>query len=244
MGSHISTTIKLGAITVTLGALAACGPKSTPPPPPAPPPPPIVVIPPRPLPPLGASALLAVPTIGADGVRQTINARVSPIQTQWNLRSAFNVAALNCLRPEHAEILTSYKAFLKTHKTALAKINKTVDAEFRQKHGAAFIRPREAYMTQVYNYFAFPPTLSSFCDAALVMAQEAKTLKSADLATFSSRNLTALDGVYERFFKSYEQYRADAAAWDARYAPARPVTPVITTTAAPPATGTSSTVTR
>ncbi|MBS0477160.1 MAG: hypothetical protein JSR28_18675 [Proteobacteria bacterium] len=232
MGSHISRIIKVGVIAAALGSLASCGPKSTPPPPPPPPSPPVVVIPPRPLPPLGASALLAVPLVGADGVRQTINAHISPIQTQWNLRSAFNVAALNCLRPEHAEILTAYKAYLKTQRIALAKVNKNVDGEFRQKYGTAFVHPREVYMTQVYNYYAFPPVLPRFCDAALVMAREVSGLKSADLPAFSARNLVQLDAVYEKFFKSYEQYRADAAAWDAKYAPVvapvAPATPVAT----------------
>jgi hypothetical protein len=41
------------------------------------------------------------------------------------------------------------------------------------KYGAKdYIRTRETYMTQVYNYFAYPPTLTHFCDAALVMSRE------------------------------------------------------------------------
>jgi len=218
MGSQNRIIVKVGVAVAALSALASCGPQSAPPPPPPPPPPPVVYIPPRPLPPLGASAALAVPAVGLNGVRQTVNAGISPTQATWNVRSAFNVAALNCQRPEHAEILTAYKAFLKAHKTGLAKINHAVDGEFRKKFGAAFIRPREAYMTQVYNYYAFPPTVSRFCDAALLMARESQSLKSAELNAFSARNLAMLDTVFENFFRSYEQYRADAAAWDAKYA--------------------------
>ena len=209
-----------GLVLAGAAAIAACGPKSTPPPPPPPPPPPAVVyIPPRPLPPLGAAAGFAVPPIGANGLRQTINVGISPAQTVWNLRSAYNVAALNCQKPEHADILVGYRKFLTVHKKGLNTANRTVDAEFKKRHGTGWIRPREAYMTQVYNYYAFPPTLNKFCDAALVMARESMTVKPAELNAFSSRSLTQIDTVFEGFFQSYEQYRADAAAWDEKYAP-------------------------
>lgn len=221
MGLQMRNLAGFGLVLAGAAALAACGPKSTPPPPPPPAPaaPMIVYIPPRPLPPLGASAGVAVPPIGANGLRQTINTGISPAQTVWNLRSAYNVAALNCLKPEHADILVGYKKFLTVHKKGLTAANRTVDAEFRKRHGTSWIRPREAYMTQVYNHYAFPPTIAKFCDAALVMARESMTLKPAELAAFSQRNLPRLDTVFEGFYQSYEQYRADAAAWDAKYAP-------------------------
>ncbi len=230
MGSQIRQTILVGGVTVLIGALAACGPKSTPPPPPPPPPLPVAYIPPRPQPPLGAAPTATVPPLGPDGVRQTINAHVTPPQAVWNLRSAFNVAALDCQRPEHGDILAAYKLFLKNHKNSLVAANKGVDSDFRNRYGAAFVRPREAYMTQVYNYYAFPPTLAHFCDAALVMARESRSTKPAELTAFSARNLAMLDTVFEGFYRSYDQYRADAAAWDARYSPTRPTAGAATNT--------------
>ncbi|MBN8502119.1 MAG: hypothetical protein J0M19_13340 [Sphingomonadales bacterium] len=230
MGWQFRRNVLTVVTVATLGVLSACGPKSTPPPPPPPPPapPPVVYIPPRPLPPLGAAASLVVPPVGVDGTRRTVNTGITPAQTLWNFRSAYNVAALNCMKPEHADILVGYKKFLVTHKKALTTANKTVDSEFRKRHGTAFVRPREAYMTQVYNFYAFPPTVARFCDAALIMARESMTVKPADLQPFSVRSLAMLDGVFETFYKSYDQYRADAAAWDAKYAPAAtaPVAPV------------------
>lgn len=197
-----------------LAVLSACATKQAPPPPP---PPPLVVIPPRPLPPLGASPALVPPPVGLDGTRQTVNTGISTAQITWNLRSAFNVAALNCLRPQHASILTSYRAFLKTHERKLNSVNRTVDREFKDRFGTGFVRPREAFMTQVYNYFALPPTLPAFCDAALSMAVEAQTVKSADLDAFAARTLPALDAVFVDFFRQYDAYRVDLAAWEARY---------------------------
>lgn len=212
-----------GAALVGLAAVAGCGPKE---PPVSAPPPVVVVIPPQPRPPLGASNNLVVPPRDALGNRQTVNVGISNAQTLWNLRSAYNVAALNCMRPEHAQIVVNYRAFLKAHAKALAAANRTVDTEFKAKHGPRFIPPREAYMTQVYNYFALPPTLPAFCDAALAMSTEGMTLASKDLDSFAMRRLPTLEQVFLDFYNSYDQYRSDLAAWQARYAP-QTVTPAV-----------------
>lgn len=197
-----------------LAALAACSQKA--PLPPAPPPP-VVVVPPQPQPPSGASTNLAVPPVDAFGVRRTVNAGISSAQTTWNLRSAYNVAALNCLQPQHAQIVVNYRTFLKANAKRLTAVNKTVDDEFKARFGPRFIAPREAYMTQVYNYFALPPTLPAFCDAALAMSNEAASVTPAQLDAFAARSLPALEGVFLQFYRSYEQYRDDLSAWQAKY---------------------------
>lgn len=206
------------ALIAGTSVLAACAAKAPPPPPP-PPPPPVVVIPPKPRPPVGAPENLVVPPLDAIGARMTVNHGISPAQAVWNLRSAYNVAALNCLKPQHAAILTGYRAFLKSHARTLTRTNRTVDSEFRAKHGAGFIRPREAYMTQVYNYYALPPTQPAFCDAALAMSIEAQGVKSADLPAFAARAVVTLDQVFEGFFRDYDRYLGELAAWEAKYAP-------------------------
>jgi len=195
--------------------LAACGPKA--PPVIAPPPPKLIVIPPQPMPPRGASPNLIPPPMDAMGVRHTVNADITPAQITWNLRSAYNVAALNCLDPKHGQIVVNYRAYLKTHAKKLTAVNKAVDQEFKTRAGARYIPVRETYNTQVYNYFALPPTLSSFCDAALAMSNEAATVKSADLDGFAARALPSLEQVFLRFYTSYDQYRVDLTAWQAKY---------------------------
>lgn len=221
MTTTVRQKILLGGVIALLGAVNACAPVAAPPAPlpPPPPPPPVVVIPPRPSPPLGASPNSVIPPVGLNGVRQTVNAGASQAQVTWNIRAAFNVAALNCLKPQHAEILSAYKAYLKTHAKGLAAANKAVDGEFRAKHGAAFIKPREAYMTQVYNFWAFPPTVNNFCDAALLMARDSLIVKPADLNAWSALQMVQLEAVFEQFYRAYEQYRTDAVLWDARYQP-------------------------
>ena len=237
MGSQFHKIIFGMALLLAASELAAKPKKQQPPPPPPPPPPPVVVyIPPRPTPPLGASPLFKVPAVAPGGVHQSINTGIGPMQTVWNFRSAYNVAALNCQNAEHNDVLVGYKRFLKAHKLALGKANRAVDADFRKRYGAAYIRPREAYMTQVYNYYAFPPTLHNFCDAALLMARESMTLKPAELNAFAARYLPQFDMLFENFYRSYDQYRADAAAWDARYAPVVVQAPTPTVLPAPTTT--------
>jgi len=204
------------ASAAALAMLSACGPKTAPV---ASAPPPRITVPPQPMPPMGASPNLQVPAMGLNRVRQTVNASISPTQATWNLRSAYNVAALNCQSAKHAAILPNYRAFLLAHAKTLTALNKKVDQEFKARYGTTFVRSREAYMTQVYNFYALPPTLPGFCDAALTMSEEAASVKSTELDAFAARSLPALDRVFENFYLSYEQYRTDLSGWQARYTP-------------------------
>lgn len=252
----------IGAFTLVLGACAA---KQAEAPPPAAP---QVVIPPRPRPPLGAQANLVAPPADAFGNRRTINTGITPAQTLWNLRSAYNVAALDCMRVEHTDILDNYKQFLQANAKALTAANKQVDKEFHVSTGRPAVKARESYMTQVYNFYALPPTLPAFCDAALTMSHAAAALspplpaapvkaksakgraakavvsyKSASaqqLTDFAMAELPKLDRVFLDFYNSYDQYRADLANWQQKYAPTEVVpvpTPPASTAPAPTAPG-------
>lgn len=204
-----------GAFALAGGlVLASCAPK---PPPPPPPPPKVVAIPPRPVAPAGASDTFTVPPRDVMGVRKTVNYRLSQAQMTWNVRSAFNVAALNCLGPKYEPIVVAYRSFLKNHAKGLKNTTKMLDLEFREKFGPTFKIDQDAYITQVYNYFALPPTLRNFCDASLVMSQESLAIVPAELDLFSARWLPQLEAVFEQFFLSYDAYRIAAAQWDAQY---------------------------
>ncbi|MES2493924.1 MAG: hypothetical protein V4579_11680 [Pseudomonadota bacterium] len=202
--------------TVALGSCAA-----PPPPPPAPPPPPpvVVVIPPKPVPPMGASPSMAIPPTDANGLRLSVNRNITPAQMVWNLRSAYNVAALNCRKPEHADIIVNYRAFLKDNEKTLRRYNRLVDAEFKAKYGKGFIVPRETYMTEVYNHFALPPTVEAFCTAVQVVSRDGATVSWKELEPFAARSLPSIEVVFDDFYRRYAAYRAELAAWEARYAP-------------------------
>lgn len=215
--NYTKTGMLAGAAMTVL--LAGCGPKA--PPAPLPPPKPLVlVVPPKPMPPMGASPNVALPPADATGLRYSVNRNITPAQMVWNLRSAYNVAALNCHAPRHAEIVGNYRAFLKAHEKTLAKANRTVDAEFKGKYGKGFIAPREKYMTEVYNHFALPPTMGNFCTAVLAVSRDAIGLKSADLEAFAGRSLPSIEVVFDDFYRQYDAYRLALAEWQARYAPA------------------------
>lgn len=207
--------VRAGTALAALAALSACGGEKKPVA--SAPAPKAVHVPQKPYPPNSASPNLVLPQVEANGLYRSVNRGISPAQMTWNLRSAYNVAALNCNAPQHAAITPGYRTFLRTHARALTTANRTVDAEFRAKHGTRFIPPREAYMTEVYNHFAFPPTKTDFCDAMLAIGRDAATVKSADLAAFSARSLPNVEIVFDDFYRRYARYKTDLAAWEAQY---------------------------
>lgn len=211
-----------------------------PPPPPAPPPPPVVVIPYRPIAPNGASPNYQTPPKGADGLYRSVNRGISPVQTLWNFRSAYNVAALNCSKTEFPAMIDNYRAFLRTHARALTAANRAVDAEWRGKYGARFVAPREKYMTEVYNSFALPMTINDFCKAVDAVSRDVQPTTPAQLTLFAQRSLPNIQIVFDDFNRRYDQWRVEAAAWDARYAP-RPVIVPVSSPAAPATTTSGST---
>jgi hypothetical protein len=72
-------------------------------------------------------------------------------------------------------------------------------------------------MTQVYNYFALPPTRANYCNVALGIANEYLAAKPDDLAAFASSGLQRFEAVFEQFFREYEQYRVASTDWDLKY---------------------------
>ena len=173
---------------------------------------------------MGATTGMTIPLV-ANGVRQTVNANLTPSQTTWNLRSALNVAALNCPEPMRTSIVDNYGAFLKRNARQLSATNRALQSEFRQKYGATYRDVQDSYMTQVYNYFALPPALKNFCDVSYSVSQEVLLAEPNTLDSFAAVALPRIESVFNDFYRAYEQYRVDLAAWDSRYGP-----PSVTTT--------------
>ena len=92
----------------------------------------------------------------------------------WNFRSGWNVAALNCTRPQHAPMLEGYQAPSSTpYQGSWPQSTPRSTGNIRQLQSTdrAATAAREAYMTQVYNYFALPPARGGLCDAALAAGE-------------------------------------------------------------------------
>ena len=174
---------------------------------------------------MGATTSMTIPMVAATGVRQTVNANLTPAQTTWNLRSALNVAALNCQEPKYTGLVDNYGAFLKRNARELSATNRALQSEFRQRYGGTYRDVQDSYMTQVYNYFALPPAKADFCDVSFAISQEVNTIEVGTLDTYSATALPRIEGVFEDFFRAYEQYRVDLRAWNSEYGP-----PTVTTT--------------
>lgn len=219
------------ALAVGSAVLAACAKAPPPPlPPPPPPPPPRVVeaVPYRPLPPGGAHYVMDIPQRGTDGRRITINSNLTDDQLVWNLRSAWNVAALNCLAPEYQPILDGYRAFLTGNARGLKAVNdrieKTYTSRFDVRRDA--IVARDGYTTQVYNFFALPAARAGFCRAALDMANRAALAPPTDPLSFARASFDGLLIPFDQFFVEYEGYQRASSDWDAKwgalYGPSQP----------------------
>ena len=161
---------------------------------------------------------MAIPSIGTDGVRETVISHMGTLEAVWNFRAGLNVAALNCLDARYQPILDGYTAMLSDHEQRLLTVNRELDRQYRAEHGGRTTREREAYMTQVYNYFALPPAKTYFCDAALQVAQSALQSPPEDLDAFALTNVQHLAMAFEQFYRDFEQYHVDVAVWDAQYA--------------------------
>ncbi len=209
------------AILGVLTALAACAKPAPPPVVVAPPPPPPVVIPPMPTPPLYAATRMAIPPMGVDGRRITVNSGIGELETLWHLRSALNVAALNCVQPKHYQLANDYNTFLSTHKRTLSKANRAIESKFRKENGSNYRRVRDTHSTRVYNFFSLPPVKNEFCDVALTVARQLTVTPKDSVTTYAYTGLTQIESVFNRFFSAYEQYQRDLAAWNATYAPQR-----------------------
>ena len=179
----------------------------------------VEVIPYRPIPPGGADYAMVLPPVGADGQRITVNTTLDEDSTLWHFRSAWNVAALNCLDVSEAPILEGYGKFLTTYRRPLSTANSAIDQRFRREHGNrnAAVKAREAYMTQVYNYFALPPARADFCNVALQVANEFLLAQPDNPKAFAAAALPRYEAVFQTFFRQYQQYQVDSALWDTRY---------------------------
>ncbi len=213
--------LAVAALAAGSALLAACATPPPPPPPPPPAPPPAVVeaVPYRPLPPGGAHYVMDIPQRGPDGRRVTVNSNLSDDQLVWNLRSAWNVAALNCLGAEYEPILDGYRTFLTSNVKSLKAVNdrleKSYTSRFRVRRDA--IVARDGYTTQVYNFFAEPAARAGFCRAALDMANRALITPPTDMAGFARDNFAGLMLPFDQFFNEYEAYQQASAAWDDKW---------------------------
>jgi len=203
--------------------LWGCASPPPPPPPPAPAPAPAAAAaepaPYRPVPPLGAAYAMELPPLGPNGLRVTVNSDLDRDATLWHFRSAWNVAALNCQDAQQETITEAYGRYLRRFRTVLDRTNTALEKRYRAEFPEArdAMIAREAYMTRVYNYFAMPPVRADFCAVMTAMADESLASPVTDPWAHSAAWLPRAEAAFQEFFRVYQQYQANSAAWDARW---------------------------
>lgn len=162
---------------------------------------------------------MPLPPKGPDGQRITVNSNLNENSALWHLRSAWNVAALNCVDPAYQPVVDAYGAFLKAYPKQLTAANTALNNAVRKDYKTArdATKAREAYMTQVYNYFALPGVRADFCNVALQISNEFLASKPADPKLYAAATIVRYEDVFQKFFEQYEQYQIASAQWDAQW---------------------------
>jgi len=207
--------LRLLLVAGGLATLAAC--QTAPPPPP---PAPVVqqqYTPRAPTPPFGASTLTIVPMLRADGLRETINRDIGPLETLWHVRAALNVAALSCTDPLYERLVDDYNAFISNNSASLSNANNAIIRKFQRETGAGYKTEHDRHQTRLYNYWSFSPLRRPFCDQAVQISQRAIVTKSADLNAFAEQALPELEKPFTDFYLAYEEYQRDLQAWRVQY---------------------------
>jgi len=168
-----------------------------------------------PTPPFNASASMIIPPLRADGLRDTINRDLGPLETLWHVRSALNVAALSCRGALYDRLTDDYNAFIKNNSTSLRRANNAIKAKFRRENSDR--KAHDRHQTSVYNYFSFSPLRRPFCDQAVQVSQRAIVTKSKDLNAFAAEALPELEQPFTDFYLAFEEYERDLEAWRVQY---------------------------
>ena len=179
----------------------------------------VEAVPYRPIPPGGAAYVMQIPPLNAAGKRMTINRGLSEDERVWHFRSAWNVAALNCLGDPYGPIVEGYRNYIVDNQRILKRVNDRVEQEYRSRERSrrAALLAREEHMTRVYNFFALPSARGEFCRLILDIALEAQANPPEDPIAFALGNFDRLEVPFDRFFLAYEGYQRNSADWDARY---------------------------
>jgi hypothetical protein len=184
---------------------------------------------PRPVLPAQFAAVVP-PAMDADGRYRTINSGLDPLQTEWHVRAALNVAAIGCRGAGDGALVNAYNAMLNGQKAELAAANKAVEARFRAA-GGDWQAAHDSYMTRLYNFFSQPAAKADFCAAADRIAPRAAA-PSGGFKAFAAASLPELEAPFIETYRQVDAYHVALARWEAnkatRLAAAAPaaVTPV------------------
>lgn len=122
-----------------------------------------------------------------------INRDIGPGETVWHMRAALNVASLSCTGRAQASIIANYNTMLKRHREALAQAHAAEQAAYRTRFGKNWQRHNDTHLTRLYNFFAMPMAQKRFCEVALDVSENARTMASERLEAFAPGALARLE---------------------------------------------------
>ncbi len=166
-----------------------------------------------PAPPAGAAPNQMIPMRDAQGRYATPNRDVGRHEISWHVRAALNVAALGCRDAAEAETVAAYNRLLREQRESLAAADAGVKSVYRARHGASWEDVHDRQMTKVYNFFAQPTAHDGFCVAAREVLARAGTVSPAQFADFAAEALPRLEAPFTDFYRAFESYRVEYAAW-------------------------------
>lgn len=170
---------------------------------------------PVPRPELAANLTAVVPpALAPDGHYRTINYGIDPVQTEWHVRAALNVAAIGCRSAADSALVAAYNSMLSSQKTVLAAANKSVEARFRAA-GGDWQAAHDAYMTRLYNFFSQPAAKAGFCAAADAIAPQAAGVPAGGFERFAATALPQLEAPFLDSYRQVDAYRVALAQWNA-----------------------------
>ncbi|QHL89576.1 hypothetical protein GVO57_00450 [Sphingomonas changnyeongensis] len=111
----------------------------------------------------------------------------------WNLRSALNVAALQCQFDPTLLTRNQYNHMLDNHKAELAAAYQTLSGYFTRRHKKAGASHLDAYGTRTYSSFsAVGLPQFNFCATAARIGREALFARRGQLHLVAEQRLTTL----------------------------------------------------
>ncbi len=110
----------------------------------------------------------------------------------WQVRSALNVAALNCRKQAHAAITSNYNLMLKRQRAVLAAAYAAEQEVFRRDFGKRWQSAHDAHATRTYNLFAQQSLRPRFCDLATRISSRASSVEETAFPAFAMISLSRL----------------------------------------------------
>ncbi len=122
----------------------------------------------------------------------------TPAETEanliWSMRSALNIAALQCQFSPFLATVATYNDFLKAHSEELARAVVTLQGHFRRYDGAKGQTTFDQYVTATYQSYSTLDAQYSFCEQAGLTGRETLTIRKGELGPVAQRNYNVLRG--------------------------------------------------